>query len=45
MFMQDKSIVRFENEVFLYALSWEVGNNFSHHGGNNLSQHLGNIFP
>ena len=40
-----RSIARYTNTPFSNALSWEVGNNFSHHGGNNLSQHLGNIFP
>ena len=40
-----RSIARYANTLFSYALSWEVGNNFSHDPGNKLSQHLGNIFP
>ena len=43
--MSGRSIAGYEKGVLSCALSWEVGNNFSHHGGNNLSQHLGNIFP
>ena len=43
--LSGRSTARYANTLFSAALSWEVGNNFSHHGGNNLSQHLGNIFP